>query len=298
MKKFNSFIIDEFLIEKFVNEWLSPKSLECYFSFFKILLETNHLNVEDFNSYTSSAFKRFLGENLIEKNWSSWTYNSYRKYARVFCEYLVREEYIEENPIDKIKKRKEEKKLPKALSKEQVNELKVASLTAFDLNTFVWKRNNTFLHTFLYTWIRKSELLNLKIWDINLEEGYIKVVKGKWWKDRIVPIISSLERTLLSFMQARISISSKEWYLFCSIRWNKLQDRDMRVIIDKLRKCTTFHFTWHSLRHTFATELVRNNFDIYNISQLLWHTKIETTKIYLSVDTHKIKNQLEEISMF
>jgi len=62
----------------------------------------------------------------------------------------------------------------------------------------------------------------------------------------------------------------------------------MRNIINKIRCFVTFHFTWHMLRHTFATELVRNNFDIYNISQLLGHSKIETTKIYLSIDTKRI----------
>ncbi len=72
----------------------------------------------------------------------------------------------------------------------------------------------------------------------------------------------------------------------------------MRRIIEKIRTCITFHFTWHQLRHTFATELVRNNFDIYNISSILGHSDINTTKIYLSVDTDRLKKQLDEIPMF
>jgi len=72
----------------------------------------------------------------------------------------------------------------------------------------------------------------------------------------------------------------------------------MRRIIDRIRACITFHFTWHQLRHTFATELVRNNFDIYNISRILGHSDINTTKIYLSVDTDRLKKQLDEIPMF
>jgi len=72
----------------------------------------------------------------------------------------------------------------------------------------------------------------------------------------------------------------------------------MRRIIGRLRYCISFHFTWHQLRHTFATELVRNNFDIYNISRILGHSKIDTTKIYLSVDTAKLKKQIDRINLF
>ena len=72
----------------------------------------------------------------------------------------------------------------------------------------------------------------------------------------------------------------------------------MQSIIKMIRKRISFYFTWHQLRHTFATELVRNNFDIYNISRILGHSKIDTTKIYLSVDTERIKQQLDSISLF
>lgn len=57
--------------------------------------------------------------------------------------------------------------------------------------------------------------------------------------------------------------------VFPSVGGNVLTERGLRNIIEKLRKCVTFHFTWHQLRHTYATELVRNNFDIYNISRIL-----------------------------
>jgi site-specific recombinase XerD len=72
----------------------------------------------------------------------------------------------------------------------------------------------------------------------------------------------------------------------------------MQKIIKKIRYYISFHFTWHQLRHTFATELVRNNFDIYNISRILGHSKIDTTKIYLSIDVGKLKNQLDNIRLF
>ncbi len=68
--------------------------------------------------------------------------------------------------------------------------------------------------------------------------------------------------------------------------------------MNRLRENISFYFTWHQLRHTFATELVRNNFDIFNISKILGHSKVDTTKIYLSVDTKKLKTQLDNIRLF
>jgi site-specific recombinase XerD len=87
-------------------------------------------------------------------------------------------------------------------------------------------------------------------------------------------------------------------YLFPTVHGNDLKGRDMMRIITRIRYCISFHFTWHQLRHTFATELVRNNFDIYNISKILGHTRIDTTKIYLSIDVGKLKKQLDNIRLF
>ena len=82
-------------------------------------------------------------------------------------------------------------------------------------------------------------------------------------------------------------------FLFPSTHGGALQIWHMRKIIEKIRYCISFYFTWHQLRHTFATELVRNNFDIYNISRILGHSKVDTTKIYLSVDVGRLKKQLD-----
>ncbi|WP_321471736.1 site-specific integrase [Halarcobacter sp.] len=77
-----------------------------------------------------------------------------------------------------------------------------------------------------------------------------------------------------------------------------MQRKDMQKLINKIRENISFHFTWHQLRHTYATELVKNNFDIYNISKILGHSTIDTTRVYLSVDTGKLKKQLDKIKLF
>lgn len=124
----------------------------------------------DLSTFTVGNFKILLAETFTARKWSSSTYNSYRKYFRVFCEYLKTEKYITENPLDLVKKRKIDLTLPKTLKKDQLEELKESLTRAFDSKTFLGLRNETLVYTFLYTGLRKTELLNLKLSDLDLSE--------------------------------------------------------------------------------------------------------------------------------
>lgn len=104
----------------------------------------------------------------MEKNWKSATYNTHRKCLKCFCNYLVNEEYLEENPFDRVAKRKEPQQLPKALSSEQVKELLHALPEAFDKSTFTGIRNITMVYTYLHTGLRLSELTKLKYSNLKL----------------------------------------------------------------------------------------------------------------------------------
>lgn len=298
MKKTGYDYIDDFLIEKFINQWISEKHYLTYMWVFRVLFECKLVIPWDLHTYTTLNFKRFLWDNFIKRNWSSATYNKYRKCLKAYCKYLVDEWYLHENPIDRILKRKEPKQLPKTLTREQVKELLSSLSSTFEYNTFIWLRNITMVYVYLYTGLRLSELTQLTLENIDLENSAIRVVKWKWSKDRVVPVSKVLLWFLKSYMKKRTGFIDNDLYIFPTIKGNQLQARDMRAIIEKIRRWITFYFTWHQLRHTFATELVRNNFDVYNISQILGHSKIDTTKIYLSVDTNKLKKQIDKVSLF
>ena len=156
------------------------------------------------------------------------------------------------------------------------------------------------VRTYLHTGLRLSELLSLQLCHLQIYDGYLKVVKGKGSKDRIVPLSNAIQRFIARYLKERAKHGrmQDDAPLFPTVHGLHLQKRDMKLIIGRLRECLTFHFTWHQLRHTFATELVRNNFDIFNISRILGHSKVDTTKIYLSVDTGKLKKQLDQVPLF
>ena len=107
----------------------------------------------------------------MEKGWSSATYNSYRRYLRSYCNYLVNEEYLDGNPIDRISKRKEPQQLPRALHGEQVEELLRSLNLAFDKTTFYGLRNITMVYCYLHTGLRLSELTGLTVDNLMLMDG-------------------------------------------------------------------------------------------------------------------------------
>lgn len=290
----------DFLLEKEVSQWIWKKIIKSYQSTFNLLVNSNFLIATDLSTYTTQNFKRFLWENLVSRKWESATYNSYRKSLKCYCEYLKNEWYLDENPFDKIQKRKVAIQLPKTLTKKETQELINKLPKIFDTKTYIWKRNETIVYTYLYTGLRLSELLNLNIEHLQIHEWYIKVIKWKWSKDRIIPISKTLTKKLAHYMLVRNKDFKTKWdsQLFPNVFWNNLKEIDLKLIMKKLRESLSFYFTWHQLRHTFATELVRNNFDIFNISRILWHTRIDTTKIYLSVDTEKLKQQLDSVELF
>lgn len=300
MKKYSNIYIDDFMMEKEVSQWVGIRMILMYQSIFNLFVESTHVIATDLSTYTIQNFKRFLGESLVARQWSSWTYNSYRKYLKTYCEYLKSEWFLEENPLDNIAKRKVAIQLPKTLTKDEVSELLKVLPKVFDTKTFIWKRNETIVYTYLYTGLRLSELINLKYKDLQVHEWYLKVIKWKWSKDRVIPLSGQLTRVLAKYLVMRNKDFEISWDspLFPTWFWNVLQKREMRKIMNRLRENLSFYFTWHQLRHTFATELVRNNFDIFNISKILGHSKIDTTRIYLSVDTKRLKNQLDNITLF
>lgn len=297
MKNYWIIYIDEFLLEKFINQWIWERMLEIYNDTFKLLLKSDYIDLSDLSTYTTNNFKKILWHYFMKRWWSSTTYNHYRKYFSSYCNFLTNEWYLQENPLNKVNKRKQAKKVPKTLTRDQLNEI-IDNLDNAFWYDFIWLRNKTIFYTYLNTWLRLSELTSLKIEDLKINDWYIYVLNWKWNKERLIPLNKEIMKKLYSYLKQLKKQEVKSVFLFPTIYWNDLKKRDMKKIIDRLRYCISFYFTWHQLRHTFATELVRNNFDIYNISQILWHSNIDTTKIYLSTDTQKLKKQLDKIELF
>lgn len=298
MKKFNNYFIDDFLFEKEINQWIRKSTIHTYKTCFNTLIDNKYINIDDSETFTELNFKRLLWDLFMSKKWSSHTYNRYKKNYKVFCDYLVRQGWLLENPLENLKDRKLDKALPKIFTQKQVNSILYTVKSLYNNSDFLSQRNLTIVYTYLLTWLRLYELVSLTFADVNLEEGYIRVRNWKGWKDRFVPVIHKLQRILESYLDYHREANFNEEVFFPSRYWNFMQHRDIYAIMKKVQNQLWFRVTCHMFRHTFATELVRKNLNIYSISQILWHSKLDTTKIYLNFDTEKVKETINGLNVF
>ena len=152
-------------------------------------------------------------------------------------------------------------------------------------------RDLTILETFYATGIRVSELVNIKLDDINFSDRTIKIL-GKGNKERIVLYGKILADYLKRYLPMRNDLA-KDNYLFINKYGNKLTDRGVRLIIDNVLKkgMVTYHISPHTLRHTFATHMLDNGADLRVVQELLGHESLSATEVY----THVSNEHLREV---
>ncbi|MBS9774088.1 MAG: site-specific tyrosine recombinase XerD [Tenacibaculum sp.] len=211
---------------------------------------------------------------------------------RGFFDYLVLEDYRDDNPLDLIDSPKIGIKLPDSLSKEEINNL----ISAIDLSHPQGERNRTIIETIYCCGLRVSELINLQLSDLFFDDGYIRVL-GKGNKYRFVPIHSSTIKYLNFYINdIRSHILPKEKdkdIVFLNRRGGRLSRQMIFIILKDL--ATKINLSKkigpHTLRHSFATHLLKNGADLRVIQQLLGHESITTTEIYVHLD----KSYLQEV---
>ncbi len=201
---------------------------------------------------------------------------------RSFYKYLTKEGYIKENPMLLVSNPKVEKKLPKYLNVIEIEDI----LDSIDQNTKLGLRDKLIVELLYSTGIRVSELVNIKVNDINLSEKKI-IIKGKGNKERVVLFGSNCYNLLNSYLK-----DHNHEYLILNSRDNKITDRGIRVIIDKIiaNSSVKLKISPHVLRHTFATHMLNEGADLITVKDLLGHESLATTQIYTHVSNERLRN--------
>lgn len=214
---------------------------------------------------------------------------------RSYFDYLIFENYRATNPTDLIETPKIGIKLPDTLSKEEIDSL----ISAVDLSKGDGERNRAMLETMYGCGLRVSELIDLKISDLFFDEGFIKIV-GKGNKERFVPIHLSAQNYIVLYMnEIRSHLLIKKGYedtLFLNRRGKSLSRQMIFMIIKDLAIKINLNkkISPHTLRHSFATHLLKNGADLRAIQQMLGHESITTTEVYVHLDTSYLKEIVEK----
>ena len=211
-----------------------------------------------------------------------------------FFNYLIFEGYIKDSPISNIESPKQEKKLPKVLTEEEIKKL----INSIDLNHDFGQRNKTIIEILYGTGIRVSELVNLKLSNIFFKENIIKVI-GKGNKERFVPLgeIASNEMKIYINNRNLLKIDSKSSDILFLNRYGRGLTRSMifKIISDASKRVgLAKKISPHTLRHSFATHLIKNGADLRTIQLILGHESITTTEIYTHLDTSHLEEVLKK----
>ena len=273
---------------------LSDNSIKSYdydLILFKKFLIANKINDTPLNC-KSETIKNYLYKSFSDKK----SISQARSISAIksFFNYLIFEGYIKDSPISNIESPKQEKKLPKVLTENEIKKL----INSIDLNHDFGQRNKTIIEILYGTGIRVSELVNLKLSNIFFKENIIKVI-GKGNKERFVPFgeIASNEMKIYINNRNRLKIDSKSSDILFLNRYGRGLTRSMifKIISDASKRVgLDKKISPHTLRHSFATHLIKNGADLRTIQLILGHESITTTEIYTHLDTLHLEEVLKK----
>lgn len=211
---------------------------------------------------------------------------------RSFYKYLLLSGEIEQDPTELLESPHLGERLPEVLSTDEIDQIQ----KSIDLSKPEGQRNKTIIEVLFSCGLRVSELVNLKLSNLYLEEGFVRVM-GKGSKERLVPISSKAVRELQYWFVDRNLMKiqqGEEDYVFLNRRGKHLT-RTMILIMLKRQAVAagiTKTISPHTLRHSFATELLKGGADLRAIQAMLGHESIGTTELYMHIDTTTLREEI------
>ena len=236
--------------------------------------------------------KKDIEKYIRSLNKSSKTISHVISSLKSFYNYYMRMGNIKSNPTDEIDRPKIEKKIPEFLTLEEVS-----SLLNFEVNNEFEARNRAILELLYSSGLRISELTSLELSNIDLDECLVRVM-GKGSKERIVPLgdyaIDALKEYIY-FYRPMLNKNNSS-YVFLNNRGGVLSRQFIFKVIKEecIKKGIRKNVSPHTLRHTFATHLLKNGADLRIIQELLGHENLSTTQIYTHLTNDKLKHDYED----
>lgn len=284
LKKYKSYITLE--------QGLSNNTREAYlhdveklFTYFEDeKIDFLKVELEHFHSFAAALMDVGIGERSIARILSG---------VRSFYKFLVLDDYLEQDPTELLESPKIGKHLPEVLSVEEIDAIE----GIIDVSTPEGQRDRAAIEMLYSCGLRVSELCNLLLSDLYLDEGFLRVT-GKGNKQRLVPISERAIRELKSWFAFRNSINIKpgeEDYVFISAARKKHLSRitvfhNIKVYAEQAGIQKTI--SPHTFRHSFATHLLEGGANLRAIQTMLGHESISTTEIYTHIDRRFLRDQI------
>lgn len=283
-------ILDFYNFLKFERNF-SDNTLDAYVRDIKKLRDYSEANLQkNPEEITYEHLQEFLFQ-LSKEKFSERSQARWISSIKAFFKYLLEEEVREDNPATLLEGPKLGLYLPDTLSYEDVEKI----ISAIDLSTDLGQRNKCIIEVLYGCGLRVSELIDLKISNINFKENYLKV-EGKGKKVRFVPLAdytAKLIKDYIKNIRSKYKINKKcEDFLFLNSRGSSMSRVIVFIIIKELTEKAGINkkISPHTFRHSFATHLLQNGADLRYIQEMLGHSSITTTEIYTHLQTEELRD--------
>lgn len=285
--KYNTYL-NNFISYLTNNKRYSPYTITSYkkdtYDYLEFL-KKNNIDIKNSNYKIVEEYSKYLYKNKLSKRSIARKYSS----IRTFYNYLEKNNILENNIFNLLENPKKEEKLPHF-----INEYELDKMFEIPDNSPKGQRDRLILELLYGTGVRVSELVNIKINDIDFNNNSIKV-RGKGNKDRYVFYGKYCKEAINNYIKnGRISLLNGQTcdYLLLNRFGKNISVVSIRKILNEIiNKCSLdIKISPHVLRHTFATHLLNEGADIMHVKELLGHSSLSTTSIYTHVTNEKIKD--------
>lgn len=282
------------LIEKFLDYLQLEKnySSNTLSAYKKDLIQYNKFIVENnCNLEIENADYKIIRSwivSMVNSNISNRSINRKVSSLKSFYKFLIKTETIRSSPLKAHSPLKQSKKIQVPFSQEEINSLLDSD---FFTNDYKGVLQKSIIAFFYFTGVRRIELINIKESDISLESSTIKVM-GKRSKERIIPILPKLKKTIKFYMEIKSKLigNTSFEYLFISKKGKQLSEKFVyrtvneyfKLVSPKIKKAP------HVLRHSFATHLINEGADINSVKELLGHSSLSATQVYSHTSMERI----------
>ena len=270
----------------YVDKGLSKNTVDAYKNDLKDFLSwLNKINIQDYKKVTETEINEYVAH-LFKNGLKSSSVNRKISTLKSFYLFLIKKKLISLSPLSEVITPKKEQYLPSSMSEDEVEQLLQSPNIELDIEI----RDKAMIEMLYATGMRISELINLKMIDIDIERSVLKVL-GKGSKERLVPFGEKASDSLSYYLKKRKKSSAKE--VFLSNRGKKMTRTGFwqRIKIYLSREGLKDTISPHTLRHAFATHLLNRGADLRSVQLLLGHSDLSTTQIY----THIAKQRLGEV---
>ncbi|MGO9377066.1 MAG: site-specific tyrosine recombinase XerD [Dissulfurispiraceae bacterium] len=278
-------VLKSFISYLSVERGLSRNTVESYIldlkGFFGFIGERGKQQ----QAFTREDIVDYLGR-LKDSGYSAASICRFISSVKSFSRYLIIEKIIHEDPTETLRNPKQWDRLPKALSLDDIK-----TLLKTEVKSAIYIRDAAMLELMYSSGLRVSEIISIKINDLNFEAGFLRVF-GKGSKERIVPMNNRAANKIKKYMlELRPSLlkGRQSPFLYITSRGMPMTRQRFWQALKRLGNLAGLKITPHSIRHSFATHLLDGGADLRSVQKMLGHSDISTTQIYTKVSVDRIR---------